>query len=70
MGNQFVAEDAIKQAIAEIDNDGDGQIDYHEFINMMKNSIGLEIRPDPLVDGQAQWVWWDNSNREEREAVL
>ena len=36
MGNQFVAEDAIQQAIAEIDNDGDGQIDFDEFMEMMK----------------------------------
>ena len=29
-------EDQIKQAIAECDTDGDGEIDLEEFITMMK----------------------------------
>jgi len=36
MGSQFVEPEAIEQAIREIDNDGDGQIDFGEFIEMMK----------------------------------
>ncbi len=32
--------------LTDVDTDGNGQIDYLEFINMMKNTLGLEIRPD------------------------
>lgn len=53
-----LSEEQIQQLLEGVDTDGDGQIDYHEFINMMKSTIGLEIRPDPLVDGQAQWALW------------
>lgn len=44
-------EEQIQQLLEGVDTDGDGQIDYHEFINMMKSTVGLEIRPDPMVDG-------------------
>lgn len=27
-----------------VDTDGDGQIDYSEFIKMMKNTLGVEIQ--------------------------
>jgi calcium-dependent protein kinase len=30
--------DAIEKAIREIDQDGDGEIDFEEFINMMKKA--------------------------------
>ena len=43
MGNQFVSPDAIEQAIKEIDNDGDGQIDFGEFMEMMKAAAHSEI---------------------------
>lgn len=49
-----LSEEQIQQLLEGVDTDGDGQIDYHEFINMMKSTVGLEIRPDPMVDGEEQ----------------
>lgn len=37
IGN-IVPKEAIKAAIEEIDQDGDGEIDFQEFIAMMKNA--------------------------------
>ena len=33
-----------------VDTDGDGQIDYIEFLNMMKNTIGIDVRMDADAD--------------------
>ena len=41
-----LTEEQIQQLLEGVDTDGDGQIDYVEFINMMKNSLGMEIRMD------------------------
>jgi len=41
-----LTEEQIQQLLEGVDTDGDGQIDYLEFINMMKNSLGMEIRMD------------------------
>ena len=41
-----LSEDQIMSLLTDVDTDGNGQIDYLEFINMMKNTLGLEIRPD------------------------
>ena len=38
-------EEQIQQLLAGVDTDGDGQIDYVEFINMMKSSLGMEVLP-------------------------
>lgn len=45
-----LSEEQIMQLLEGVDTDGDGQINYHEFINMMKNSLGMEIRPDPILE--------------------
>ena len=40
-----------------VDTDGDGQIDYNEFLNMMKNTIGIDVRMDadqPAAGGQQE----------------
>jgi len=34
----LVSPDAVEQAIKEIDQDGDGEIDFEEFIVMMKKA--------------------------------
>jgi calcium-dependent protein kinase len=34
----FVSKDAIGQAMKEIDENGDGEIDFEEFMAMMKNA--------------------------------
>jgi len=41
-----LSEDQIAQLLEGVDTDGDGQIDYAEFINMMKNTMGLNIQDD------------------------
>ena len=38
-------EEQIGQLLEGVDTDGDGQIDYQEFITMMRNSLGIEVRP-------------------------
>lgn len=37
IGN-IVPKEAIQKAIAEIDEDGDGEIDFQEFMQMMKKA--------------------------------
>ena len=37
----------LREAFDLFDTEQTGQIDYHEFINMMKDTLGLEIIPDP-----------------------
>jgi len=36
--SNIIAPDAVEKAIAEIDVDGDGEIDFEEFILMMKKA--------------------------------
>ena len=36
--SNIVPADSIEQAIAEIDQDGDGEIDFEEFILIMKKA--------------------------------
>ena len=38
-----LSEEQIQILLEGVDTDGDGQIDYHEFLNMMKSSLGIEI---------------------------
>ena len=40
-----LSEEQIAQLLDGVDTDGDGQIDYLEFINMMKSSLGMEVQP-------------------------
>ena len=40
-----LSEEQIVQLLDGVDTDGDGQIDYLEFINMMKSSLGMEVQP-------------------------
>jgi len=42
MGN-FVSRDAISQAMQEIDQNGDGEIDFEEFMQMMKPFLFLTL---------------------------
>ena len=41
LGN-FVSKDAIKTAMHEIDANGDGEIDFEEFMIMMKKATELD----------------------------
>jgi len=38
----YVSKDAIGQAINEIDQNGDGEIDFEEFMEMMKKASEYE----------------------------
>ena len=38
--SKFVSKDAISKAMAEIDANGDGEIDFEEFMAMMKKASG------------------------------
>jgi len=42
--SNIVPQDSIQQAIKEIDQDGDGEIDFDEFINMMKKAHELSLK--------------------------
>ena len=53
----LLTEDQIQQLLEGVDTDGDGQIDYLEFLNMMKNTIGIDVRMDadqPGAEGQQE----------------
>lgn len=40
--SNIVSKDAIVSAIAECDEDGDGEIDYDEFLLLMSRSTNFE----------------------------
>lgn len=42
-----LSEDQILQLLDGVDTDGDGQINYNEFINMMKDQLGIDVKDDP-----------------------
>lgn len=41
--SNIVPKDAIEDAIKEIDQDGDGEIDFEEFIQMMKKAHEINL---------------------------
>jgi len=46
----LLTEEQIQLLLEGVDTDGDGQIDYIEFLNMMKNTIGIDVRMDADAD--------------------
>lgn len=49
-----LSDEQIQILLEGVDTDGDGQIDYHEFLNMMKSSLGMPMDLHPNPDAPQQ----------------
>ena len=47
---QSPPEAQVRQLIQEVDRDGDGRIQFNEFLDIMTNKIGLQSQPSQTTD--------------------
>lgn len=45
LGNQWITPAEVKAIISTVDNNGDGKIDYQEFVVLMKMGLGHSSQP-------------------------